>query len=169
MIRIDWSKQLVGRKVGRLVITSVPKNAGAFDKARCQCSCGNVIHARVSRLVYKQQPRSCGCWRSERAIERARRTFTKHSQHPRSLYRKWKGMKARCREGGTRKTKNYGDRGIRVCKKWQQSFTIFRDWALANGWKEGLQIDRKKVNGHYSPLNCRFVTHSENQQNKRRV
>lgn len=150
------------------MVVNVPANAGAFAKAKCRCDCGNVTYARVSRLVAHGQPQSCGCWSREEPAARAKRVFTKHSQHPGSLYCKWNGMNKRCRPKGTRKTKNYGDRGIRVCREWQRSFIAFRDWSLKNGWQEGLQIDRKNVNGNYSPINCRYVTHRENQQNRRR-
>ena len=30
-------------------------------------------------------------------------------------------------------------------------------WALANGWREGLQIHRKNSDGHYEPGNCEFL------------
>ena len=41
------------------------------------------------------------------------------------------------------------------------------DWAFANGYEEGLQIDRIDVNGNYEPSNCRWVTPKENSRNRR--
>jgi hypothetical protein len=51
--------------------------------------------------------------------------------------------------------------GISVCPEWQK-FEGFRDWALANGYREGLSLDRIFVWGDYEPGNCEWVTRSEN-------
>jgi hypothetical protein len=81
------------------------------------------------------------------------------------FYRLWCSMKCRCRED--RKADRYRDRGLSVCDEWANSFTAFRDWVLANGYKPGLHIDRIDNNRGYSPDNCRFVTIKQNNQNKR--
>lgn len=60
----------------------------------------------------------------------------------------------------------YGGRGITVCNEWQSSREAFRAWALANGYEEGLEIDRINNNGNYDPSNCRWVTHAENMKNR---
>ena len=44
---------------------------------------------------------------------------------------------------------------------------IFKDWADHNGFNETLQIDGINNDGNYEPNNCRFVTRSENQINRR--
>jgi hypothetical protein len=61
----------------------------------------------------------------------------------------------------------YGGRGIIVCKEWRLSFGLFKTWALANGWKPGLLLDRIDNNRNYEPGNCRFVTASESARNRR--
>ena len=61
----------------------------------------------------------------------------------------------------------YGGRGISVCKEWDESYEAFRDWALANGYADGLSIDRIDVDGNYEPPNCRWATNQEQQNNKR--
>lgn len=62
----------------------------------------------------------------------------------------------------------YGGRGIKICPEWDhpKGHVAFISWALANGWAEGLQIDRADNNGGYSPENCRFVTLKENLKNR---
>jgi hypothetical protein len=78
-------------------------------------------------------------------------------------------MKARCKEqpSTTGRWKDYGGRGIRVCVEWQSNFAIFRDWSLANGYSDKLQIDRINNDGNYTPDNCRWVTCRANQRNRR--
>ena len=83
------------------------------------------------------------------------------------LYRCWEGMKARCYNPRRKEYKNYGGRGITVCIGWL-SFKPFEKWAIKNGYKEGLELDRINVDEGYNPNNCRFVTHSENNLNKRK-
>lgn len=61
---------------------------------------------------------------------------------------------------------NYGARGIQVCAEWRD-FKKFHQWAITSGWAEGLELDRKDNNGNYEPDNCRWVTHSVNNLNKR--
>lgn len=76
-------------------------------------------------------------------------------------------MKSRCNCAGDGDYENYGARGIYVTSEWQDSFEAFRDWAYRAGYNDSLTIDRVKVNGPYSPDNCRWVTSKEQQRNKR--
>ena len=41
------------------------------------------------------------------------------------------------------------------------------EWALDNGYKDNLQIDRIDGDGNYEPVNCRFVTQKENSRNRK--
>lgn len=49
----------------------------------------------------------------------------------------------------------------------EKSFTEFYKWAVKNGYKEGLELDRTNNNGNYEPSNCRWVTHTTNGRNRR--
>lgn len=60
-----------------------------------------------------------------------------------------------------------GGRGIIMCDEWKNNFLSFKDWAMTNGYKEDLTIDRIDVNGNYEPDNCRWITNKEQQSNKR--
>lgn len=73
----------------------------------------------------------------------------------------------RCENENHSEYKNYGGRGITVCKEWSMdNAAAFISWAKENGWKPGLQIDRIDNNKGYQPDNCRFVTRKENCRNK---
>lgn len=77
-------------------------------------------------------------------------------------------MHYRCENENHSEYKDYGGRGITVCEEWaMDNAQAFISWALENGWKKGLEIDRIDNDKGYSPDNCRFVTRSENCRNKR--
>ena len=75
-------------------------------------------------------------------------------------------MVARCHRKTTRAYPQYGGRGIAVCDEWK-SFAGFLEWSLANGYKDGLSIDRIDNDKGYFPGNCRWVTMETQANNKR--
>lgn len=87
-----------------------------------------------------------------------------HGQKHTKLYKVWEGMKRRCTNKNSGSYKYYGGKGIKVCDSWQ-NFQPFYEWAKANGYKEGLTIDRINSNGNYEPSNCRWVTYKEQNRN----
>ena len=86
-------------------------------------------------------------------------------KHP--LYNVWQNMKRRCDSPSLRQYKDYGGRGIFVCREWLHDFGAFFKWAISAGWGPGLTIDRRNNNGGYSPTNCRFVTRVIQGRNQR--
>lgn len=76
-------------------------------------------------------------------------------------------MKWRCNPKNPR-AKDYSDRGITVCGEWRDSYKVFRDWAMANGYEAGLTIDRRDNNIGYSSNNCRWIGYQEQARNTRR-
>lgn len=92
-------------------------------------------------------------------------------RHPKKdnirLWNIYHGMKKRCLNPNCKRYKDYGGRGITVCDDWLSGFDAFADWAKANGYEEGLTIERKNVNSDYSPENCEWVTLKKQARNKR--
>lgn len=85
----------------------------------------------------------------------------------RRLYFVWRKMVARCHDQNDPAFARYGGRGITVCDRWRQSFQAFVG-DMGPGAAKGLELDRKDNDGPYSPENCRWATHTENQQNTRK-
>ena len=86
------------------------------------------------------------------------------TKHP--LYKSWSRMISRCECKSYDHYDRYGGRGITVCGEWRSSFTAFYKWAIRNGYKSGLWIDRIDVDGNYNPDNCRWVTQKQSANNK---
>lgn len=79
-------------------------------------------------------------------------------------YNSWKGMKERCNNPKHRMFSYYGGRGIKVCRRWLR----FKEFLMDMGIKpQGLQIDRIDPEKGYEPANCRWVTSSQNNANRR--
>lgn len=109
---------------------------------------------------------TCGDASCYSALLSVRRT--KHGGVGTRLYNIWCGMKSRCYLPSEKAYKNYGGRGIRVCDEWRKSFVEFREWAVSAGYQDHLEIDRRNVNGDYTPNNCRWVTTHQQKTNRRK-
>lgn len=119
--------------------------------AKCKCDCGNYKDVLVLHLV-RNRIKSCGCLNPI------------HNMSGSKLHTTWRAMCNRVKPN-YQERKYYFDKGITLCSEWE-SFINFKDWALQNNYKEGLQIDRIDNSKGYSPENCRFVTQEENMANR---
>jgi len=82
------------------------------------------------------------------------------------LFSRWKAMKQRCYNTNADNYKWYGEKGIKVCDEWKNSYEAFRDWAMQNGYTDKLTIDRRDEGKDYGPDNCTWETWFTQQQNK---
>lgn len=78
------------------------------------------------------------------------------------LYQIYKLMILRCDKEKAKG--NYKKHNISVCDEWKNDFETFKKWALDNGYKEDLLIDRINTFGNYEPSNCRWITKKKTQE-----
>jgi hypothetical protein len=156
--RID----LKGQRFGRLVVISF-EGTDKYKNALwlCKCDCGNEKIIGSPQLR-KGITHSCGCLHKEQMTQR----LVKHNGCGTRLYRIWALMLSRTTKPSNPAWKDYGGRGITVCEEWKD-FTAFFKWANDNGYKENLTIDRRDNDKGYSPDNCRWVTMSVQNNNRR--
>ncbi len=155
---------IIGNVYGRLtVIEETNERRNKKIVVRCRCECGNENFLVSNRAIVSGNTKSCGCIRKEKP------NHVTHGLRRHSLYSVWTGIRQRCYYENAINYNDYGGRGIRVCKQWKDYFKSFYDWCIENGWRKGLDVDRKNNNGNYTPSNCRFVTRKINTRNTRRT
>ena len=83
-----------------------------------------------------------------------------HGYNKTKIWRTYYNIKQRCNNPKHPRYKDYGGRGIKMCKEWEDDIMNFINWAKENNYNDSLTIDRINVNQDYSPSNCRCVSYS---------
>lgn len=127
---------------------------------KCYCTrCGNE-KIMIGTEVKNGYSKSCGCLNK---VSHSK----KHGMTGTLIYNKWKGMKQRCYNSNYDFYSAYGGRGIKVCDEWKDDFMQFyKD--MGDVPFEGAELDRINNDDDYKPSNCRWVSHEENSNNRRK-
>lgn len=168
------NEEVIGQQFGEWTVLKYNGCDGKNTTYLCKCSCGIEKVVRRNTLL-KGLSKSCGCKRGYHVSESQSGKPKKGHPNPfcgmgegkTRLHIIWDGMKRRCNCPTDKHYMWYGGRGITVCDEWSNSFQAFKKWAISNGYKDDLSIDRIDVDGNYCPENCRWVTQREQCRNKR--
>lgn len=148
-----------------------------YPKYLLDCvQCGKPVYAKNMSFdkpnrkfcdkACKQRHERTGVSMSEASKKKLSIAKTKHGFSQDKLHRVWAEMIRRCNNKKASGYQNYGGRGITVSEEWLD-FLKFREWAINNGYKKELTIERLNVNGNYCKENCTWIPMSEQSKNRR--
>ena len=169
-------RDLTGETFGRLTVLAYagPRHVRLCSKKdghiyyvwrhnwRCHCLCGEQRIVDGSHLL-RSNTTSCGC----AALDNAKLLNRTHGHSGTALYKRWKKMRARCKNGTCPDYPLYGGRGITVCPEWDTSFLQFKA-DVGDIPFPGASLERIDNDLGYFPENVRWATNAEQQQNTRR-
>lgn len=160
---------------GNFSITDYRKSAETgLGEVRIDCHLGGLgcLGAKGKWIrktdIRPEGTNSCGCMKKSGLSERQLTHGDSRQDAPYfMLYEMWKNMLSRCKPGFSQAA-DYYHKGIRTCPEWQK-YPTFKEWALEQGWSEGLSIERDDNDKGYDPRNCRLIPQREQGRNTKRI
>lgn len=147
----------IGKRFGKLTVI---KYAGIINHksswvVRCDCGTTKII-AGFNLTKKKGGTKSCGCLRGG---------ITTHGMSNTPEYRIWRAMLNRCQNPNAKCFHNYGERGIKVCERWQSFDNFIADMGRRPSPRH--TIERVDNDDNYCPKNCIWATRKKQARNTR--
>lgn len=156
--------QLEGHRFGKLLVLVFAGTNNHHQSAwLCKCDCGNR-RTILGRSLRTGNTKSCGCLLAvgsgEGHVKHGHSRRGKHTPE----YNSWRAMNKRCSNPNTPGYKNWGGRGIKVCKRWLKFENFLADMGPRPAFTS---IERRNNDGDYKPSNCYWATRKEQRANQR--
>lgn len=168
-------RKYIGKRDGRLLIIDYEgperrPHGGYRYFFTCRCDCGNIVHHRsLEGFNFNRDPSdttivSCGCAQKEKASLMVKERNFKHGYSGTRLENIYNDMRSRCYNPKDKNYPRYGNLKIGICPEWKERKNFY-EWAITNGYRDDLTIDRIDNSKGYSPDNCRWVTQADQMRN----
>lgn len=162
---------LIGEKFGeRVVIEELKEKKDGYVLYVVKCKCGETSKVKGSYL--RQYPnrlcRNCSLkLKNPKGKDHYRYKHGRASRiHGKTrIYHIWISMRERCNNPNAVQYKDYGRRGITICKEWDDVDVFCKDMGDRPSLRHTL--DRIDNNKGYCKENCRWSTLEEQARNKR--
>lgn len=149
--------ELTGLEFGRWTVLGYHGSSGQGAMWNCRCKCGTERPTYASSLL-SGRSKSCGCDRDGSVVHGHNR---KSGQSP--TYKAWRNMVRRCTDPNHPSYRNYGGKGIKVCREWRRFDGFLSDMGER---PDGKTLDRIDSSKGYSKNNCRWITMQEQGNNR---